>query len=239
MPLYAAPERLHGAPASAGSDWYAFGVVLLEALTGVVPPDLLASALRGEPPTLPALPATFPRAALLRGLLEPESRLALRSTRGVRCAGGRPRQRRDPPGCSGAATRSSGCVQRSWSPGCRPSSGRRGRGSEASWCVVGTLGGAAGAALQVPPHARTCRSTPSTGSRADLLGHSGAAPADPPGPPPSSRLQVVEHLRRLPAPGDLDRRRAVGRRRRRPRPRRPALTHGGVADGRGDGPAGR
>jgi serine/threonine protein kinase len=77
---YLSPERVRGEPASEASDWYALGVMLYEALTGVLPYEGAgpASALlraRGVPPRspteiFPGIPADLE--ALCLALLHPE-----------------------------------------------------------------------------------------------------------------------------------------------------------------------
>lgn len=75
-PLYAAPERFGGRPASPASDWYSFGVVLWELAAGDLPADLLPARLDGSaasvPPDLEVDGA--PVSALVASLLDVDPR---------------------------------------------------------------------------------------------------------------------------------------------------------------------
>ncbi len=76
-PVYMAPEQAAGRPLSEASDWYSFGVMLYEALSGAVPfdgapHDVVAAKQLGDPPPLDALAPDTPEdlAALCMALLQ-------------------------------------------------------------------------------------------------------------------------------------------------------------------------
>ncbi len=199
-PLYAAPERLRGAPASAGSDWYGFGVVLLEALTGAVPSTLLSDALRGEPPVLPPLPAAFPRAAeLLRGLLEPDPVRRFGRSEVFAALGGGLGSVAPPP-LLGRRPDVEWLRAALGEPGLSALVGPAGTGkSSLVRYVVGTVGDRP--VLHSRCHPR--ENVPFNaldGVWADLVGRSEAPRSDPPRTASDLAAQLVDHLRRLPAP---------------------------------------
>jgi len=79
-PAYMSPEQSLGGAVSEASDWYAFGVMLYEALTGERPfrgtmAEMTAARLRGDPPPPSAVAAGVPADldALCRALLRRES----------------------------------------------------------------------------------------------------------------------------------------------------------------------
>lgn len=75
-PAYMAPEQASGQELTPASDWYAFGVMLYEMLSGVLPIEaksahaLVARKLRVDPESLPPEVAPRPLAELCRGLLQ-------------------------------------------------------------------------------------------------------------------------------------------------------------------------
>ncbi|HKP59405.1 MAG TPA: protein kinase [Polyangiales bacterium] len=78
-PAYMAPEQALGRPLTAACDWYAFGVMLYQALSGELPFDgssfeILRNKLAADPPPLEQLVADVPAnvSALCMGLLRRE-----------------------------------------------------------------------------------------------------------------------------------------------------------------------